>query len=127
MRAGFDAAGRLQAIYDLFDGGRDELAEKARVPPTNLSSINSGKRKMGEEVARRILAVAEVKRAGLTIFDLGARAEEAEAADEMSVIDHLGSLQGEVERLAKALTLLANAQQPALRRQLLLLLEGDHR
>ena len=122
---GWQAKGHLTAIYALFAGGSEELAAKSGIQRTNLSSINTGKRNLGEDVARRILAVQEVKARGLTIFDLGAPEAAAETEEELSVLDHLRLLQDESERLANTLTILAKKQRPALRDQLLRVLAGD--
>jgi len=53
------------------------------------------------------------------------RQAEVDGSAERTTVAHLRSLQAEVERLATALALLANAQPPALRRQLRRVLAGD--
>lgn len=123
MQRGWDATGKLSAVWDRV-GGRDGLALAAGIAPTTLSGYNSGERKLGIVNARKI---AGVKQLGVTIFDLGAPATDETAPDLQTLNDHLRSLEAELERLGEAVALLAGAQQRVLRDQLLHVLDGAAR
>lgn len=60
MRIGWNAAGLLQPVWTRYPGGRDALAAAAGTQPTVLSSINSGKRRLGADLAKRIADAAKV-------------------------------------------------------------------
>lgn len=121
MQKGWDATGRLSAYWSRV-GGRDGLAEKTGITGSTLSGYNTGDRLLGEKNARRI-----AKALRITIADLGAPATETRTAEERTVLAHLEELADQVADLGRALRLLAEAQRPELRRQLLDVLAGEQR
>jgi len=100
MERGWDAKGLLAPVWARV-GGRDALAALAGVQPGTLSGYNTGRLRLGMENARKI-AVA----LGVSVLELGAPEEEADAAGQ-SLVDRQAALEAEVLRLTKQLARLA--------------------
>jgi hypothetical protein len=67
---------------------RGQLALLTGIPESNLSAMNTGKRPMTMESARRIVAAVP----GLSVLDLGAR-EEGAAPDARPALSRLAALE----------------------------------
>jgi hypothetical protein len=82
--------------------GRDSLAQLTGIPGTNLSAMNTGKKRMTVEQGQKI-----AKATGATLLELGAPVA-AVAPEERSLFDLLATAQDEAERgrgaLLEALT-----------------------
>ena len=72
--AGWDARGLLRPLWNQYEGGRDGLAEAVGTQGSVLSSINSGKRPLGHDLAGRLGAEL-----GVSLAELGAPEEAADA------------------------------------------------
>ncbi len=72
---------------------REELAKRAGIPASNLSSLNTGGLPMTIEQAQKIVDAVP----GVTLADLGAP-EEVVAVQVPGVLDRLQSLQAEADR-----------------------------
>lgn len=91
--------GTLESIYAKVakdagvTDGRDELARRTKIPATNLSGVNSGKRDMTVGYAKRIAEAA-----GVSPVELGAPLEEGDARGRL-IFDRLEDLEAVVNRL----------------------------
>lgn len=96
MRESWYATGLVEPLWQRLgvDDGRDELARRTGIPGTNLSSMNTGKRRMTMNMARRI--VAQVP--GSTVLELGAPIRDADPAGQ-SFLAHLEALAEKVAHL----------------------------
>jgi len=99
MKEGWDASGRLEAIWNEFPGRRDEMAARTGIGKSTLSAYNSGARQLGMRNAMRIAQALEI-----SIYDLGAprlRAEDFAATMFGQLVEHLirGSIYADPERL----------------------------
>lgn len=79
---------------DVEKGHREELARLTDIPPSNLSSFNTGRRPLTMEMAQRIADAVP----GLTLADLGAPGE-AEDAGSRSIADRLAEAEEALNRL----------------------------
>ena len=68
---GWNAAGVLQPLWNRYEGGRDALAAAVGTSPSVLSSINTGSRNLGHNLAGRL-----ADELGVTVLELGAPNEE---------------------------------------------------
>lgn len=91
---GWKAKGLLQPLWNRYEGGRDALGAAVGTTGTVLSSVNSGKRSLGYDLAARLAAELHV-----TVLDLGAPEEAAAATRERRVIDRLRQLEEADARL----------------------------
>lgn len=76
-RTSWDATGLLEPVWKTLgvSDGRDELARLTGIPATSLSSVNTGKRPLTLDAARRISEAT-----GVALSELGAEAEESPIA-----------------------------------------------
>lgn len=56
MVPGDSVKGRLRPLWNLYPGGRDALAKAVGTTGPSLSSLNSGKRGLGEKLGPRLIA-----------------------------------------------------------------------
>lgn len=106
VERGWSAAGLLQPLWERYERGRDELAERVGTSGTVLSSINSGKRRLGLNLAKRLAAELRI-----SLLELGAPAAVAQADGQSSaLLRHLAQLAANdaemLENQAAALELL---------------------
>lgn len=98
-RPGWSARGLLQPLWTQYPGGRDGLAKAIGTTGASLSSRNSGRLTLGEDLAGRL--AAELSRGldrEVSLLELGAPEEAADEAGR-SLLDRL-------EELATALAVL---------------------
>lgn len=110
---GWDATGLLRPLWQTFPGKREGLAEAVGTAPETLSSINTGKRRLGKALGGRLANVL-----GVSLLELGAPTRQpADPAGEtlrerldtlekrVAVVEaQLGLLAHEVERIAALLS-----------------------
>jgi transcriptional regulator with XRE-family HTH domain len=96
MTAGWDASGRLSALWGRV-GGRDRLAELTGIRPETLSSYNSGGRPLGYANAEKIAAALDV-----SLVELGAPVTEANG-HAVPLLDLLARVSGAGEKTREAL------------------------
>lgn len=104
---GWSAEGLLRPLWHEYDGGRDGLADAVGTQGSVLSSINTGRRNLGLDLAQRLAGAC-----GITLADLGQpepferlrplESFGAPASDALTrdVLDRLEALEAEVVRLA---------------------------
>src|SRR4051812_17965450 len=103
--AGWTAQGLLRPLWQDYPGGRDALADAVGTKGSVLSSINSGKRPIGHDLAGRL-----ARELGVTLSEMGAT--EADAADPAS-----RTLLGRLSALEDAVAAILEGQQEGLKGQ----------
>ena len=88
MQKGWDAKGLLRPLW-LRYGGRDRLAEAVGTTGSALSSINSGQRRLGLMLGRKLALALDV-----SLAELGAPLDLAEEGD--TLIARLEALEEQV-------------------------------
>lgn len=96
---GWKATGLLLPLWNRYKGGREALASAVGTSPSTLSSINTGNRRLGYDLAGRLAAEL-----GVTVTELGAPNGDRSPRD---------ILQGVIEQLERLLAQLPPPARPA--------------
>lgn len=97
MREGWSAKDLLKPLWHTYPGGRDALASAVGTTGTVLSSINSGKRNLGQDLGGRLAAELAI-----TLPELGAPISASHPAD-LTLRQTLESLTEQVVRQGRLL------------------------
>lgn len=114
MKEGWNAEGLLKPLWIKY-GGRDKLAEDAKVSRSTLASANSGKRNLGPDAGERI-----AKALGVSVLELGAPETLADErgvpliARLVEVRSEVAELTTDVRRLTRRVVALERRAPPAL-------------
>ena len=96
MNQGWNARGLLAPLWRKYPGGRDALALAVGTKPPSLSAINTGRRNLGWDLARRLS-----EELGVSVLELGAPSESEQGPRDVYAL--LETLVGDAERGRKAL------------------------
>lgn len=94
--AGWKATGLLRPLWNEYEGGRDGLAEAVGTQGTVLSSINTGERNLGHDLAGRLAAEL-----GISLAELGAPQGEMTDQESRTLLRRLQALEERVDEIAE--------------------------
>lgn len=99
MEQSWNAEGLVEKAWERLGvtNGRDSLAQLTGIPATNLSSINTGNRRLTVKMARKISAAT-----GASLLELGAPLRAVEEEDQ-NLYDLLAAARDEARRGREAL------------------------